>query len=238
MRGYHKLDILADEKSILVATPNDYHCELARAALEAGKHTISEKPVTLTVAQVDQMISTAEKNNRLFTVHQNRRWDRRTLPSRKSCAREAGKVFSIQSRLAGDGGIMHGWRGEKAHGGGMLYELGVHFLDQLYDLLGYDAFFSVHCVLNSVKNPEVDDFLILEGKDSLRVQVEIGTFILNDPLAGLRRRRHLDRRRFPGQGRIMKVNTLMPVIVMTDAGPTRTFAPGLRRGRRARAAPG
>ncbi len=48
--------------------------------------------------------------------------------------------------------------------------------------MGYDAFSSVHCVLNSVKNPEVDDyfFLILEGKDGLRVQVEIGTFILND----------------------------------------------------------
>ena len=157
LRGYHKLeDFLADEEvnCVLVATPNDYHCELVCAALEAGKHTISEKPVALTVAQVDQMISTAEKNNRLFTVHQNRRWDRDYVTVKEVLRQGTlGKVFSIQSRLAGDGGIMHGWRGEKAHGGGMLYDWGVHFLDQLYDLLGYDAFSSVHCVLNSVKNP-------------------------------------------------------------------------------------
>ena len=61
---------------VLVATPNDVHCELACAAMKAGKHVISEKPVAMSLAEVDKMIATSKENHVLFTVHQNRRWDK------------------------------------------------------------------------------------------------------------------------------------------------------------------
>jgi len=78
LRGYDKLEeFLADEEVnlVLVATPNEVHCSLACAAMNAGKNVICEKPVAMSLAEVDQMIETSKKNNVLFTVHQNRRWD-------------------------------------------------------------------------------------------------------------------------------------------------------------------
>ena len=78
LRGYDKLDdFLRDEEInlVLVATPNDSHCDLVCAALAAGKHVISEKPPAMSLAELDKMIATAEAHGRIFTVHQNRRWD-------------------------------------------------------------------------------------------------------------------------------------------------------------------
>ena len=63
LRGYDKLDdFLRDEEInlVLVATPNDSHCELVCAALAAGKHVISEKPPAMSLAELDKMIATAE----------------------------------------------------------------------------------------------------------------------------------------------------------------------------------
>ena len=41
----------------MIATPNDVHMELALACEACGKHVISEKPVALSVAQLDEMIA-------------------------------------------------------------------------------------------------------------------------------------------------------------------------------------
>ena len=135
LRGFSSLeDLLAceDINTVLVAVPNDCHMEICIAASNAGKHVICEKPAALNVDELDQMIAAAGRNGKLFTVHQNRRWDKdfRIVKDILDSG-ELGKVYSIQSRLHGSGGVMFGWRGEKKHGGGMLYDWGVHFIDQL-----------------------------------------------------------------------------------------------------------
>ena len=68
---------LADEtiSLVFICTPNNVHAELAIASLQAGKHVMCEKPVTMDSAELEQVIAAAEKANRIFTVHQNRRWD-------------------------------------------------------------------------------------------------------------------------------------------------------------------
>ena len=80
-RGLHAYssfeEVLADpEVDILtLAVPNDCHKELAIRAMAAGKNVISEKPVTLSSADLQEMFDASEKYGKLFTVHQNRRWD-------------------------------------------------------------------------------------------------------------------------------------------------------------------
>lgn len=62
-------DMLADPELeiVYVATPNSIHFSQAKAALEAGKHVICEKPFTPTAAQARELIAVAmEKHLLLF----------------------------------------------------------------------------------------------------------------------------------------------------------------------------
>ena len=60
---------------VTIATPNDFHKPIAIQAMAAGKHVISEKPVTLSSRDLQAMIDASRKYDRVFSVHQNRRWD-------------------------------------------------------------------------------------------------------------------------------------------------------------------
>ena len=187
LTGYHTLnEFLADERvnTVLVATPNDFHCEMVCAALNAGKNAISEKPVTLSVELLDKMIEASKKAGKIFTVHHNRRWD--TDFVRAKSVFESGKlgnVYAIKSQGSGTHGAMYGWRSEPEHGGGMLYDWGIHFLDQIYYMLGYDELLSVKCSLKSVRTPLVDDYfsMMITTRGGINVVVENGTFILEKP---------------------------------------------------------
>ena len=57
---------------VLIATPNDCHKPIAIRAMHAGKNVISEKPVTLSSADLLEMENAAKETGKLLTVHQNR----------------------------------------------------------------------------------------------------------------------------------------------------------------------
>lgn len=64
--------ILADDKidAIAIATPVHTHYPIAKACLESGKHVLIEKPLASSVAQGEELVSLAEKNNlRLMCDH-------------------------------------------------------------------------------------------------------------------------------------------------------------------------
>ena len=68
--------LASDMDLVVVATPNDVHAELSIAALNAGKHVLCEKPATMTVQELQDVLACALQNDRIFTTHQNRRWDK------------------------------------------------------------------------------------------------------------------------------------------------------------------
>ncbi len=163
---------------VVVATPNDAHEDLVVGALRAGKNVICEKPVEMTVAAFDRMVKAARDSGKLFSVHQNRRWDV-DFKAVKSVIEsgEIGKTIRIESRIHGSRGIPSDWRGTKAAGGGMILDWGVHLIDQML-LLIPEKVVSVYCKTTHITNNEVDDGFRLEltfesGKTAL---VEVGTY--------------------------------------------------------------
>jgi len=60
---YNELLNLPDVDAIAVITPVWTHFELAKAALESGKHVFVEKPFTSNVAQAEELINLAEQKN-------------------------------------------------------------------------------------------------------------------------------------------------------------------------------
>ena len=102
----------------------DRHKEIAVKAMEAGKNVVSEKPVTLCSADLAVMIEAAERTGKLFTVHQNRRWDEDFLTVKNIMEQgKLGEIFRIESRVHGSRGIPGDWRQEPEHGGGMVLDL-------------------------------------------------------------------------------------------------------------------
>ncbi|MBQ7826701.1 MAG: Gfo/Idh/MocA family oxidoreductase [Clostridia bacterium] len=181
IRAYKSREELLSDESvelITVAIPNDDHEEVVIACLNAGKNVICEKPVTLSMDSLERMIAAAEKNGKIFAVHQNRRWDVDYLAMKAiKESGEIGEVINIESRIHGSRGIPSDWRGEKEHGGGMLYDWGVHLIDQVMMILGFDGIASVRCYFEHTTNFEVDDGCQLEitYKNGQRALVEVGT---------------------------------------------------------------
>ena len=172
--------LLADENIdiVTIATPNDVHKEIALRALAAGKHVICEKPVTLSSADLQEMIDAANKYGKKFTVHQNRRWDGEFLVMRDVYnSRELGDVFCMRSNVHGSHGIPGDWRKEKQYGGGMILDWGVHLIDQIMQIVTDKKLKSVYCKCHHVTNAEVDDGFTLEMsfEDDLTAYIEVGT---------------------------------------------------------------
>ena len=173
-------ELLADPTIdiVTIATPNDVHEEIAVAALEAGKHVISEKPVTLSLESLERMIAASKKAGKIFSVHQNRRFDVDALAMKKiHDSGEIGEVINIESRIHGSRGIPSDWRGIRKYGGGMLYDWGIHIIDQACMILGYDVA-SVRCQFDHITNDEVDDGfkLWIEYRSGKQAYCEVGTY--------------------------------------------------------------
>ncbi len=182
--GFHTYEteeaMLADESIdvILVATPNDTHRPIALRAMEAGKNVIVEKPATLSLKELTELEDMAGKTGRFLTVHQNRRWDEDLLTVREILKDQTmGEIFRIESRVHGSRGIPGDCRKEKAHGGGMVLDWGVHLFDQIFRLTGERRLKTVYATLTNVTNQEVDDGFtaVLRFEGGLEVLVEVGT---------------------------------------------------------------
>lgn len=179
--AYNSLDdVLGDERAelITIATYNDTHKEIAVKAMEAGKNVISEKPVTLSSEDLEEIIAVSERTGKLFTVHQNRRWDDDYATIKRLYDNnELGRVFAIDSRVYGSRGIPGDWRGEKEHGGGMVLDWGIHLLDQVLMMTRGKKLLSVYASLTNITNFEVDDGFraVLKFEDSLEALVEVFT---------------------------------------------------------------
>ncbi len=179
--AYDSLEaVLADEKVdiITIATPNDCHKEIAVKALEAGKNVICEKPVAMNSEELDIMIKTAEKCGKLFSVHQNRRFDADFLAIKNiKESGELGDVFNIESHIHGSRGIPGDWRGKKEHGGGMILDWGVHIIDQMLQTFD-EKIDRIYCTCDHITNVEVDDGfqLTIYFEGGKRAYIEVGTF--------------------------------------------------------------
>ena len=151
-------DVLNDEKVdlITVAIPNDSHLDVVVKALKAGKNVICEKPVAMDSVELDEMIKAAEESGKIFSVHQNRRFDVDFLAMKQiKESGELGSIINIESRIHGSRGIPSDWRGEKEHGGGMLLDWGVHLIDQLLQILD-EKIEKINCTFDHITNQEVD----------------------------------------------------------------------------------
>jgi predicted dehydrogenase len=133
--------LLADDsvQLVVVATPNTSHFDIARRALEAGKHVVVDKPFTITSADADELIKLSRARNRVLSVFHNRRWDGDFLTVTQILGQKLlGRLVEYESRFdrfrsAPKPGA---WREQAFPGSGILFDLGPHLIDQAVVLFG------------------------------------------------------------------------------------------------------
>jgi scyllo-inositol 2-dehydrogenase (NADP+) len=136
----HRVDslqaVLEASDLVVIASPNTTHFPIAKAALEAGKHVVVDKPFTVTLEEADELILLTKKCGRMLTVFHNRRWDADFLTLKRILPR-IGAIFLYEAhwdRFRPT--IKQGWRETEEPGGGVWYDLGPHLVDQALQLFG------------------------------------------------------------------------------------------------------
>ena len=165
---------------VIVTTPPDTHFTLTEAALRSGKHVLVEKPFVPTSAEARKLADISKETGKLLCVFQNRRWDvdfltvRKLLDEKKLGDRvvEFETHFDRYRPQAPSGTWKASLSPEK--GGGPLYDLGTHLLDQVYVLFGMPG--AVYAKMPSQRRDGVEDSLtaLLSYESGLLVHVRVG----------------------------------------------------------------
>ncbi|MBO9647054.1 MAG: oxidoreductase [Variovorax sp.] len=123
---------------VVVAAPNAQHHPVAKAALGAGKHVIVDKPFTLDAGQARELAALAERQGRVLSVYQNRRFDSDFLTLREVLASgDLGRPVYFEShfdRFRPE--VRARWREQPVPGAGLWVDLGSHLVDQTVQLFG------------------------------------------------------------------------------------------------------
>lgn len=124
---------------VIITTPNHLHFEQAREALQADKHVMVEKPMTVTSERACVLMEKASSAGKLLTVFHNRRWDSdfltlRTIIKEKQVG-EPLELISSFNRFRKELREGH-WKEEENPGSGILYDLSPHLIDQALLLFG------------------------------------------------------------------------------------------------------
>jgi scyllo-inositol 2-dehydrogenase (NADP+) len=123
---------------VLVNTPDHTHYEYAKAALNAGKHVVIEKPFTQEISEGKELIELASKKGKILTVFQNRRWEGDFLTIRKIIEKKLlGRLVEFEANFNRFRNfIRDSWKEKPENKTGTLYNLGSHLVDQAIVLFG------------------------------------------------------------------------------------------------------
>ncbi len=124
---------------VVVSTPNQYHVPMAAQAIRAGKSVIVEKPVAATSREAEELCKLAKAENVLFSVYQNRRLDGDFLTVKKLI--ENGQLSEVVDYECHFDRFVRGqskkqWKRDGGKGIDLLYDIGIHLIDQAYSLFG------------------------------------------------------------------------------------------------------
>lgn len=125
----------SDADLLTITTPPSQHREMATAALQAGKHVLSEKPTALDASEARQLLDVSNARPQQIALIDH---ELRFLPSYKAARErvaEIGAIRTIEARYSspgrGDRRREWNWWSDAAHGGGIWGAVGSHFVDTI-----------------------------------------------------------------------------------------------------------
>jgi predicted dehydrogenase len=129
-------------EAVHVCTPNALHFPMAKAALEAGKHVLCEKPLAMSAAEAEEMVKLARaKNLANCTFHNLRYYPMVQHLRRVREAGELGEILVVQGTYSQDWLLYDtdwNWRiDSKANGRSRTFgDIGTHWCDMIEHVTG------------------------------------------------------------------------------------------------------
>jgi len=136
--------MLADERVdvVHITSPNKEHFPQARAALEAGKHVVCEKPLAMNSRETGELLELATRSGLVHAVNFNIRFYSQVIEAHERVARgDLGAVHQVTGSYLQDWLLLDtdwNWRLDPAEGGELraVGDIGSHWIDQLQYVSG------------------------------------------------------------------------------------------------------
>jgi UDP-N-acetylglucosamine 3-dehydrogenase len=126
-----------DVDAVDVCLPTALHRQAVERALAAGKHVFIEKPIGLTAADADAIITAAERSDRIVMVGMVLRyWPEYVELQRRIRAGELGRPRSVSTMRLSPPADWNDWMADPSQSGGVPVDLLIHDFDQMNWLLG------------------------------------------------------------------------------------------------------
>ena len=179
VRSFEEL-LTDDIDLVIISTPNDTHVPFAKQAMAAGKHVVVEKPVAATSTEAAELCAFAKKQGVVFSVFQNRRLDSDFLTVKNLI--EAGELGEVLDYEAHYDRFERGvnpkpWKAAGGAGVGVLYDLGVHIIDQAYVLFGMPNEVYADFRQQRPESPGIDNFEVILYYDKVKAILSAGEVV-------------------------------------------------------------
>ncbi|PMB08899.1 oxidoreductase [Fischerella thermalis CCMEE 5273] len=171
---------LKEVQAVSIATPPFLHYEMAKEVLQAGKHLLLEKPVTLNVDEAKELYFLAKSKGVIATVD----FEFRFVPGWQLFSELLSQGYVGNKRLIridwlgssrADASRPWNWYSQKDKGGGALGSLGSHTFDYINWLFGPVRRLSAHLTTAIPQRPDTNtgEFKPVNSDDTCMLMLEL-----------------------------------------------------------------
>ncbi len=177
--GWEQIVKRDDLDTIVICTPPHLHAKIAIAAMETGKHVLCEKPLSITVADGQAMVTAAEVNKVTLKCGLNHRFHPAIMMAKELLdSGQIGEPNFVRCRygIGGRPGCETEWRSDpQIAGGGEVMDQGTHGIDLSRWFLGefreVSAFMANY--LPNMKLVEDNGFILLKTRNDKIASIHV-----------------------------------------------------------------
>jgi scyllo-inositol 2-dehydrogenase (NADP+) len=163
-------ELLAQHSDVVViCVPNELHFDYALKAIQSGRDVVLEKPFVVTSSDGKKLIEVAQRNGRVLSVFHNRRWDADFLTIKGLIEKGTlGEINHFEAHFDRFKPVVdQRWKERPEQlGGGILYDLGSHLIDQAMQLFGRPSrvFADIQCQRQNAMQDDYFHMILDMGK--------------------------------------------------------------------------
>ena len=157
---YRQMFDACDLDAVCIGLPTWMHAPVSQEAIERGMHVLCEKPPSNDATELIPVTQLAENSGLTYMFVRQSRFTSQLMEGRRLVeAGELGDVYYAETRwIRTRWCSARGWRHDKTKGGGVLLDLGIHAIDNVWFMMGCprptEVMAGLYCTFSHLAPPE------------------------------------------------------------------------------------